>query len=472
MPLVMSQRHSCHSDEGKRICGIKIKNATPEDSGIYSLVIENPYGADDSSCQVLVQSPRQRAMSTDNIPYSPAPTEHGPTPQRFDEGTCLNAIPPKFVLGLPPNKQVNEGEPLSLTCQVQGSPMPNIIWLKDGNPLPTSLRYSTDYNPDTGVCKLNVSGPLTSDSGNYTCVAENPAGKAYTTTQGVVKNTNKYDSQDDSQSDSEVPLNRAKPPKVIHGLRDIKEVEGNPVSMACKIDGFPKPTLTWLKNGQPIVASNRLNTEYNLNTGVAKLKINDTVLTDAGVYSVLAENKAGSDQTNGRLDIIKDTGIDDKPIFNYPPHSVRARAPSPQMPATMRGPSPALRSVPDVTYVPPDDEGRAYEPPKVIIPLKDIKVQEGPAVNFMCKIIGFPIPTITWKHNNNPIHDSSRYTTNYDHTTGIASFKINGTQINDPGTYTAIASNPAGSADTTAKLTLTPVSLIDTNPIVNPDAFR
>ena len=77
--------------------------------------------------------------------------------------------------------------------------------------------------------------------------------------------------------------------------------------MACKIDGFPKPTLTWLKNGQPIVASNRLNTEYNLNTGVAKLKINDTVLSDAGVYSVLAENKAGSDQTNARLDIIKDT---------------------------------------------------------------------------------------------------------------------------------------------------------------------
>jgi hypothetical protein len=70
-----------------------------------------------------------------------------------------------------------------------------------------------------------------------------------------------------------VPLNRAKPPKVIHGLRDVREVEGNPVSMACKIDGFPKPTLTWLKNGTPLIASTRINTTYDLNTGVARLKV-------------------------------------------------------------------------------------------------------------------------------------------------------------------------------------------------------
>ena len=111
MPLVMSQRHSCHCDEGKRICGIKIKNATPEDSGIYSLVIENPYGADDSSCQVLVSPPEpklHRTISVESVPpFSPLPTTNA-----IEEGTCLNAIPPKFVLGLPANKYVNEGNRL------------------------------------------------------------------------------------------------------------------------------------------------------------------------------------------------------------------------------------------------------------------------------------------------------------------------------------------------------------------------
>lgn len=60
----------------------------------------------------------------------------------------------------------------------------------------------------------------------------------------------------------------------------------------------------------------------------------------------------------------------------------------------------------------------------------------------------------------------------YDHTTGIASFKISNTQLNDAGVYTAIAENPAGVVNTTSRLTIIPVSSIDTNPIVNPEAFR
>jgi hypothetical protein len=80
MPLIMSQRHSCHNDEAKRICGVKIKNATPSNTRIYSLVIENPYGADDSTCQVIVAppEPRQRLASVDSVPYSPLPEQAYP----------------------------------------------------------------------------------------------------------------------------------------------------------------------------------------------------------------------------------------------------------------------------------------------------------------------------------------------------------------------------------------------------------
>ena len=126
MPLIMSQRHSCHNDETKRICGIKIKNATPEDSGVYSLVIENPYGADDSSCQVVVMppEPRQRLASADSVPYSPLPDQAMNAPLRMEESA--NPVPPKFIIGLPPNGKLNEGEPISLSCKVEGSPVPNV----------------------------------------------------------------------------------------------------------------------------------------------------------------------------------------------------------------------------------------------------------------------------------------------------------------------------------------------------------
>lgn len=136
--------------------------------------------------------------------------------------------------------------------------------MKDGKSLPTSLRFNTDYIIPTGNASLTVSGTLLTDCGNYTAVAENPAGKAYTTSQVFVKESSgidttpitnpdairhsnrprKYDSPaDDSQTDEDVPLNRAKPPKVIHGLPNLKQLEGEQVVMACKIDGFPKPTV-------------------------------------------------------------------------------------------------------------------------------------------------------------------------------------------------------------------------------------
>ncbi len=178
--------------------------------------------------------------------------------------------------------------------------------------------------------------------------------------------------------------------------------------------------LTWLKNGTPLTASNRFNTHYDLNTGVARLKINDSVLNDAGLYSVLAENKAGSDQTNGRLDIVKESNVDDKPIINpnafahvqqpqseQPLQVRRGPSPAPQH-AGRRGPSPQtsmppappknayknLNPTPESVYVPNDDENRPLTPPKVIVPLKDLKVDEGAPASLMTKIIGYPIPSV------------------------------------------------------------------------------
>ncbi|RNA22005.1 titin isoform X1 [Brachionus plicatilis] len=484
-----------------------------------------------------------------------------------------------------------------------------IHWLKDGNSLPTSLRFSTNYVVPTGLATLTVTGALQIDCGNYTAVAENPAGKAYTTSQVFIKESSgvdtsaisnpdafkylnrpqthgKYESAEDSQTDDDVPLNRAKPPRVIHHLQNIRQLEGEPVTMACKIDGFPKPTLTWLRDGQPLAASTRFTTTYDLNTGVARLKISDSILNDSATYTVVGENKAGSDRTNGRLEIEKESGVDNKPIvdpnafayLNKPQsapaanvdengeafsparvllplsniHSIEGKAvrlacqvdgnPKPSviwykngiaLPASTRlNPtydfktrvvslkideaqtndsgvyqvfvendygndrtesrllvdiSPGIDQSPIVDpgafkYLnaskpserpqSTDQDGNKYSPPKVIVPLKDIRVNHGQPATFLSKIVGYPIPSITWLLNNKPLSESSRYTSAYDHTTGLASFKISGTQTNDLGTYTAIAENCVGRDSTTASLHLNQVSLVDTQPIVSPDAFR
>ena len=753
----MSERHTTHVEESKKLCALKIRNAKRDDAGFYSVVVENPYGSDDSSAQVAIIGPEEpqkaRIPSTSvptplaRVPHAPLVEQQServmpprivkhmlpetqvtegqsvvitcvvegvPTPQitylkndqpmaassriktsyivstglvtvKLDDANVYDACafkiraensfgraetsgviyvtptsvidarpvvdpnafkylpqqqqqpqqphqqkrpslthvlpdtpaqpkqtpnefmsPPNFIVGLPANIKLHEGEPIKLACQVEGHPKPSVSWLKDGKSLPASLRFNTDYVVPTGMATLTVAGALLTDCGNYTAVAENPAGKAYTTCQMFVKesggidtqpitNTDafkylnkpqlhgKYDSPDDSQTDDDVPLNRAKPPKVIHGLPNLKQLEGEPVVMACKIDGFPKPTLTWLKDGAPLLASNRFTTQYDINTGVARLKIADSILNDSGVYTVVADNKAGSDRTNGRLEIEKETGVDSKPIVNpnafaslNRPHEQPRREseedllrparivvplqnlqlaegkpcrlacrvegfPKPSvvwykngatLPASNRftpeydlktgvaslkfadtqsndsgryevfaenkagsdrtasslivTPSSVIDKTPIVDprafkYLDPtprdshrasgDDRERA-ESPRVVIPLKDYRVNEGQSVNLMTKITGYPQPRIIWLHNNQPLIESNRYVSSYDHTTNVASFKINGTQINDVGSYTAVAENKAGQAHTTGRLSLNQLSYVDTTPIVNPDAFK
>ena len=264
-------------DVNTGVITIEIEDVNVYDSGSFKIVAENIGGRSETAGILTINKapvidgrpvtdpeafkylpPGQRPVGTPNLPTSPR------TPGPPGSGKL---VPPHFVVGLPANYKLHEGEPIKLQCQVEGTPKPTVNWLKDGKPLPASLRFNTNYIIPSGIASLTVSGTLLTDCGNYTAVAENPAGKAYTTSQVFVKESGgidvtpltnpdafkylnrpqqhgKYDSPYDSQTDEDIPLNRAKPPKVIHGLPNLRQMEGEPVVMACKIDGFPKPTVS------------------------------------------------------------------------------------------------------------------------------------------------------------------------------------------------------------------------------------
>ena len=71
-----------------------------------------------------------------------------------------------------------------LPCKPSAEPSPTIKWLKDG----VALRYV-----ENGSYSLNSDGTLVinkvddSDSGRYTCVAENYFGKANVTASGILR---------------------------------------------------------------------------------------------------------------------------------------------------------------------------------------------------------------------------------------------------------------------------------------------
>lgn len=90
--------------------------------------------------------------------------------------------------------------------------------------------------------------------------------------------------------------------------------------------------------------------------------------------------------------------------------------------------------------------------PEFTIPLHDATVQEGEKFTFQCNLIGQPIPEVIWYKDGISILNNPDYLTTYIH--GICTLTIEETFAEDSAKYTCKAFNIAGSAETSATLTV------------------
>lgn len=96
-------------------------------------------------------------------------------------------------------------------------------------------------------------------------------------------------------------------------------------------------------------------------------------MNDVGSYLAVAENEAGVDQTNCNAFIKQMPNIDRTPLVN--PDAFRYL----EQPATEK---------------PRRDDQENLRPPKVIVPLSNVKLEEGQSVLLACKIEGYPRPKV------------------------------------------------------------------------------
>lgn len=71
------------------------------------------------------------------------------------------------------------------------------------------------------------------------------------------------------------------------------------VTFECEADGFPRPSIQWLKNGDIVIPSDYFQIVDNRN-----LRVLGLVNSDAGIYQCLAENVVGSVQASAQLLIL------------------------------------------------------------------------------------------------------------------------------------------------------------------------
>ncbi|XP_050486212.1 titin isoform X4 [Bombus huntii] len=409
-------------------------------------------------------------------------------------------LAPEFTVPLH-DATVQEGEKFTFQCNLVGQPTPEVVWYKDGISILNNPDYLTTYVQ--GICTLTIEETFAEDSAKYTCRAFNISGSAETSATLTVKET--------------APEEQPSPPVFVKELVASMAVEGSSHRMECIVEGNPLPTVQWFKNDVNIDNSPDYIITYN--NGEAVLKFEEVFLEDKATYTCKAANRLGQASTSAFLDIQPVEFTSEKPYFVAPLSNAMGRAGQRvKLECEAKGnPTPTLtwyhdgRPVEETmnlkiqtdagrtsliiseafakdagcyTVVAKNNAGEAtvscnvsvkgrlphetsdsdfacsdMEPvvPKIQMPLKDLKVQEGLSVRLDCVIVGQPEPEVIWYHDDQPVKESADFQLLFQG--DKCSLVIHEAFLDDAGVYKVVAINSGGEASSQCTLTVTPVTV-------------
>lgn len=176
-----------------------------------------------------------------------------------------NQVPPTQQYVSRKNEVALRGERIELFCIYGGTPLPQIVWSKNGQHIKWTDRVSQgNYGKS-----LIIRPVMFEDAGEYTCEASNGVGTA--------------------QSYSINLDIRAKPYFTVEP--DIKtSAEDEEVTFECRASGIPQPTIKWIFNGKPIEQAPQNKNRYVTADSVI---IRNLKKSDTGNYGCNATNALG-----------------------------------------------------------------------------------------------------------------------------------------------------------------------------------
>lgn len=177
--------------------------------------------------------------------------------------------PPTFTTS-PTDVSAHEGETISLPCEVRGRPVPEVFWKKNGMEVSfTDPRFRLD---GTSLSILQLGR---NDMGTYSCIALNSVRVIESWADVIVIG----------------------PPHIQTAPSNQSAVSGETVDFECSVIGSSNPTVTWLKDNEPLKDDDR----YTITE--ESLSIKSVEPQDAGKYTCYAENSEGVDQADAYLDV-------------------------------------------------------------------------------------------------------------------------------------------------------------------------
>ncbi|XP_017282446.1 contactin-3 isoform X2 [Kryptolebias marmoratus] len=296
-----------------------------------------------------------------------------PTPLVLRSDGVMGEYEPKIEVHFPDAVPAAKESVVKLECFALGNPVPEISWRRtSGVPFPSKVKMKNSN------AVLEIPNFQQEDAGTYECIAENRRGK--NAARGRISFHAK--------------------PQWLQTMADTAlSIEEN-LFWECKANGKPKPSYSWLKNGEQVIPEERVQIENGA------LSITTLNLSDSGMYQCVAENKHGSVYSSAQLMVLASA-----PSFSRSP----------------------LKTL--------------------------VKARSGSEVTLECKPQASPPAISLWKKGNEILQRTERITV-----LSNGTLKITNVTKRDAASYTCIAKNQFGTASTTGRLLITEPTRITMRP--------
>ncbi|XP_047356867.1 obscurin isoform X7 [Vespa velutina] len=198
---------------------------------------------------------------------------------RYGEATC------EATVTVTEDKPMFPGLPEGL---LEPGEEPQFTWLRDGQPFDPEERFKVLFKDNEDTLALVFQHVKPEDAGLYTCVAQTSTGNiscsAELTVQGAVNQL----------------LRDPEKPKLESESKQSEVSVGGSAMLDLQVKGYPKPDITWTKDGKEIVAGGRIKYLWEDEESLS-LVIKHVTTKDAGVYTIRAKNELGEDTTEIEL---------------------------------------------------------------------------------------------------------------------------------------------------------------------------
>uniref|UniRef100_A0A8C4W7T3 Immunoglobulin superfamily member 10 n=1 Tax=Gopherus evgoodei TaxID=1825980 RepID=A0A8C4W7T3_9SAUR len=167
-----------------------------------------------------------------------------------------------------------------IPCEATGNPLPTIHWTKvSSGKLKRDNKFEVFANGTLSIQNVNIQ-----DRGQYLCIAANQHGSdQLLVTLSVV----------------------AYPPRILEGRSKVITVHsGKPVSVKCRAEGRPIPTISWILANKTYVSESFPGSKQASVQPDGTLIIKEVTVYDRGLYTCMASNPAGADTLTVKLQVI------------------------------------------------------------------------------------------------------------------------------------------------------------------------